>query len=566
MLVATTTVVVLPVVVAWSLRATGTISSPWVCAGCALLFALIASLIGRFYWEWHNSGDVVFSELLVWGWARRVQIERQVARCTRELIADADAPAAAGGSPGHAGATAPLAQAAGEGSHDHPGADGAPARGVAVAGTDERRAEILTRLAAALDAQDPYLAGHSHRVARYATGTALKLGLDADECARIQRAALIHDIGKLQVPDAVLTKPGRLTADEFELTKSHAEAGAKMAASLGDEELAEIVHHHHERFDGTGYPTGLRGEEIPLGARVIAVADTFDAVTSLRPYRPASRHKRAIEVLRAGSGSQFDPAVVHAFIQYYSGRSFAAWALVAVAPQRPFAWPLSSPATRPTSWSHLAAALGASAVVAAAAVAAPFTSGGGHAGGPPQQAIEVATMTHIPVPGHHRAAAAHAGSAITATLAADVVSHPSAHPSSDRAATHHAAAHHGASSPAASPRGSAAPGTSSPAPGTSSPAGSKPGGTTPKHGHARPPLHTPPTDTPSTTPPPNTSSSPPATITTTTSSSSSSTTTSSSTTVASGPMSKAACRKGGWQSYGFSNQGQCIAYVVHHGG
>jgi putative nucleotidyltransferase with HDIG domain len=552
MIVATTVVVVLPVVLAWSLRASGTISSPWVCAGCALVFALVASLLGRLFWERHNSSDVVFSELLVWGWARRVRIERQVARCAQELIADVGEPVGSDGSLGLHGTSRPA------------GAGDAGAPGV---GAERRRLQVLTRLAAALDAQDPYLAGHSHRVARYATGTALKLGLDADECARIQRAALIHDIGKLQIPDALLTKPGRLTSDEFELTKSHAEAGAKMAACLGDAELAEIVRHHHERFDGTGYPSGLHGEEIPLGARVIAVADTFDAVTSLRPYRPAARHKRAIEVLRAGSGSQFDPAVVHAFIAYYSGRAFAAWALVAVAPQRPFAWPLSGPAARPTSWGNLAAALGAGVVVVAAAVAAPFGSGGAHGATRPLQAVEAVKISRSPAPGGHRARRAHSAHAGRVILTAAVVT--PAQPAKTRSAAHRGAGSH--------PSSPAAPGTAAPGGGT--PSGGSPSGGAQHHGHTSPPPPAPgggaPGDrprggAPPPSPTPGGSSSPPPPTTTTTSSSSTSTssttTSSSSTTVASGPRSKSDCRDGGWGHYGFSNQGQCIDYLVHHGG
>src|SRR5947209_4386331 len=120
---------------------------------------------------------------------------------------------------------------------------------------------------------------------------ARKLGLASGEVARIQAAAAVHDVGKLRIPPEVLNKPDKLTPEEFAVAKRHAEQGALIVACLGDPALTEIVRHHHERFDGGGYPSGLAGEAIPLGARVVAVADTFDAMTSVRPYRLAAPHK-----------------------------------------------------------------------------------------------------------------------------------------------------------------------------------------------------------------------------------------------------------------------------------
>jgi hypothetical protein len=168
---------------------------------------------------------------------------------------------------------------------------------------------------------------------------ARQMRLSDEEVRRIRAAAAVHDVGKLRVPAAVLTKPGRLTDDEFELIKHHATEGAALVAGLGDEELTAIVRHHHERFDGYGYPSGLAGADIPLGARIVAVADTFDAITSIRPYRPADSHKRALDHLAAVAGTQLDPAVVRAFVRYYSGRKVSTlWAGLAVVPQRMFGW------------------------------------------------------------------------------------------------------------------------------------------------------------------------------------------------------------------------------------
>ncbi len=155
------------------------------------------------------------------------------------------------------------------------------------------------------------------------------LGLPSDQVARIRAAAAVHDVGKLLTPKAILNKPGRLTDAEFDVIKRHPVDGAEMVAALGDHELTQIVRHHHERLDGAGYPNRLAGEQIPLGARIIAVADTFDAITSARAYRAAARHQKAIDILRAEAGSQLDPEAVRAFIAYYDGtRPTAVWALV----------------------------------------------------------------------------------------------------------------------------------------------------------------------------------------------------------------------------------------------
>ena len=177
----------------------------------------------------------------------------------------------------------------------------------------------LERRAGLLEASVPGMRGHSRRVAVYAALTAQRIGLDPLAVARVRRAAALHDIGKAEVPAEMLRSSQPLEDEEFAAIQEHAIAGARIVSVLGDEELTAIVRHHHERFDGGGYPAGLCGERIPIGARIVAVADTFDAVTSERPYRPALDHPEALALLEREAGSQLDPEVVAAFRLHCSG-------------------------------------------------------------------------------------------------------------------------------------------------------------------------------------------------------------------------------------------------------
>jgi HD-GYP domain-containing protein (c-di-GMP phosphodiesterase class II) len=170
-------------------------------------------------------------------------------------------------------------------------------------------------LADLLDRRDPYTASHSQRVAHL---TMLILDefpeLSADERDAIIAAARIHDLGKVATSDLILRKPGRLTDDEFAVIQRHPVDGSEILRHLTPyRHIVEIVRHHHERWDGRGYPDGLAGEAIPFGARVIAVADTYDAMTTDRPYRRALSHEEALAELQRGAGTQFDPVVVAAF-------------------------------------------------------------------------------------------------------------------------------------------------------------------------------------------------------------------------------------------------------------
>lgn len=174
---------------------------------------------------------------------------------------------------------------------------------------------VLDGLAVAIEARDHYTEDHTLRVAMYALGLAEALDLPHDTRLQVLEGALVHDVGKIGVPDAVLLKEGRLTHEEYELMKRHVLIGVQICETMGvDTVSGHVVRHHHERFDGTGYPDGLAGERIPLVGRIAAVADAFDAMTSNRPYRSALTWDRAIHELEDGRGSQWDPTVVDAFL------------------------------------------------------------------------------------------------------------------------------------------------------------------------------------------------------------------------------------------------------------
>ena len=173
----------------------------------------------------------------------------------------------------------------------------------------------LRALAVAVDVKDRYTYRHSERVAAYAAETAARLGLPIERIERLAVAATLHDVGKIAVPDAVLLKPGRLTAEEFELVTGHATAGERIVREVGETEIATWIRHHHERWDGDGYPDGLAGAAIPLESRILAVADAFDAMTTDRSYRRALSALKGIEQLRAHAGTQFDPRVASCLIE-----------------------------------------------------------------------------------------------------------------------------------------------------------------------------------------------------------------------------------------------------------
>ncbi|WP_418791657.1 HD domain-containing phosphohydrolase [Phosphitispora sp. TUW77] len=174
---------------------------------------------------------------------------------------------------------------------------------------------IIYALAVAVEAKDPYTRGHSERVADYSVRLADALGVNISDFSIIRGAALLHDIGKIGISGTILRKPGLLTAIEFQQVKKHPGIGERICLSLKfARDMLPIIRHHHERFDGKGYPDGLKGEKIPLMARIVGVADAFDAMTSDRPYRPGMTIDDALSVLSQGAGTQWDPELVSIFI------------------------------------------------------------------------------------------------------------------------------------------------------------------------------------------------------------------------------------------------------------
>jgi HD-GYP domain-containing protein (c-di-GMP phosphodiesterase class II) len=182
---------------------------------------------------------------------------------------------------------------------------------------EDHRKQVLSMactLVSLLDLRDSYTGGHSNRVAEYSRGTAVYLGLSYAEASTIVMAALLHDIGKIGVPDHVLLKQGKLTEDEFALIKKHPEFGWMALKNVPElEDVSLLLLHHHERVDGGGYPGNLKGDQIPLGARIIAVSDSFDALTTNRPYRSARTREEALTELYRCRGTQFDPDALDAF-------------------------------------------------------------------------------------------------------------------------------------------------------------------------------------------------------------------------------------------------------------
>lgn len=176
--------------------------------------------------------------------------------------------------------------------------------------------DTIQGLVTALEAKDRYTSGHTKRVTEYAIVTAKGMGMDHEEIERISRAGLLHDIGKIGIQLEALNKPEKLTFDEVKMFKEHPAHSKEILSSVQFlHDIVPDVYYHHERYDGSGYPEGISGEKIPIGARILAVADSFDAMTSDRPYRKALSRKKAFEELKKYSGTQFDPRIVEVFIR-----------------------------------------------------------------------------------------------------------------------------------------------------------------------------------------------------------------------------------------------------------
>jgi putative nucleotidyltransferase with HDIG domain len=304
---ATAFVTGLPAVAVWAFLPVGHPALLVLSVPLGIGVSVIAAAAGAAFWMRRpGSRDLVFADLMLWGWIRRLLAERRLSEARRVL----------GLEPGASGPDLP----------------------------PDRRVEALRRLGERLEATDPETWGHTRRVTRHAERIARAMHLPPEQVAQVRTAAALHDVGKIHTPREILGKPAALTEAEYAVVQRHPVDGAAMVEAIEDPAITAMVRHHHERLDGCGYPDGLAGDAIPLGARIIAVADTFDAITSTRAYHGPRTHKRALDVLAAEAGERLDADAVAAFAGYYSGRRVAAWsALVAMVPQRVVSWMGSGP-------------------------------------------------------------------------------------------------------------------------------------------------------------------------------------------------------------------------------
>ena len=236
----------------------------------ALASGLLCSALATHLWERRTRrGEISFSELMIWSWYRVQKAEWRLERGLREVESTM---------------------------------------------SREKQLQLLYDLSTALESKDPYTRGHSRRVERYSFLIAEEMGLSVDKVHTLRMAASLHDVGKIHIPNSILHKPGGLSEDERALVEEHPVTGSEMVAGIGDEDIIETIRHHHERWDGLGYPDGRAGTAIPLFARIITVADSYDAIRSNRSYRPGAGRDETVSIIRDESGHQYDPQVVDAFI------------------------------------------------------------------------------------------------------------------------------------------------------------------------------------------------------------------------------------------------------------
>jgi hypothetical protein len=243
----------------------------------SLASGVLISLMASQVWDRRPTGaEVSFSELMIWSWYRVQKAERRLERGLRAAE---------------------------------------------TAETYEKHLEILYDLSGALESKDPYTRGHSKRVERYSFLIAGQMGMTLEDVFTLKMSAALHDVGKIEIPNKILHKPGKLTEEEWASVKEHPVIGSEMVGLIGDEEIVETVRHHHERWDGHGYPDGIAETDIPLFARIITVADSYDAIRSNRSYRPGAGRDEAVSIIGAESGHQYDPEVVDAFMATLPPRS-----------------------------------------------------------------------------------------------------------------------------------------------------------------------------------------------------------------------------------------------------
>jgi HD superfamily phosphohydrolase YqeK len=277
---ATLAVIVLPLILVLGLVALDVELPMLVIALLGIGLSIAATAVGHTLWTKRvEAAEISFSDLMLWRWFIRRRAEDTLEEGARLLGLDRS---------GH------------------------PIDEVRI--TPDQQLEVLKDLTAALESKDPYTHGHSQRVERHAYRTAAAMHLSVHDIDDLRKAAALHDVGKIRVPDRILRKPEQLTIEERVIMEEHAVVGAWMVSSVGNADVIAAVRHHHERYDGLGYPDGLAGAEIPLFSRIIGVADAYDAMTSTRPYRTSAGRDDAVNALRAEAGKQFDPEVVEAFI------------------------------------------------------------------------------------------------------------------------------------------------------------------------------------------------------------------------------------------------------------
>ena len=243
----------------------------------SLASGLLCSILATWIWERRSrTAEISFSELMIWSWYRLQKAERNLEKGLRDS----------------------------DNAKSHQG-----------------QLQVLFELNRALESKDPYTRGHSRRVERYSFMIGVQMGLSVEDLETLRMAASLHDVGKYRIPNQILHKPGRLDDDERALVETHPVVGSEMVDVIGDERIVATVRHHHERWDGAGYPDEIEGDEIPLFARVIAVADSYDAIRSNRSYRPGASRDEAVSIIGAESGHQYDPDVVEAFMATLPARN-----------------------------------------------------------------------------------------------------------------------------------------------------------------------------------------------------------------------------------------------------
>ena len=176
--------------------------------------------------------------------------------------------------------------------------------------------QLMQMLSTTIEAKDEYTKGHSHRVAEYSVLIARELGWNEKELSNLKNAAHLHDIGKIAIPDTILNKPSKLSEEEFSIIKEHTIIGANILKNISlIDHVQEIVRNHHERYDGKGYPDGLKGEEIPISAQVVSLADVYDALVSDRVYKKAYSHEKAMEMILNGECGMFNPLLLECLVE-----------------------------------------------------------------------------------------------------------------------------------------------------------------------------------------------------------------------------------------------------------